>query len=101
MSTRIGRGSSSRRAAHIEWLEGRVLFASFAPLAAAVDGAANSLRAAIIAANSNNQNDTITLQAGTYQQTITNAAGQENAAVTGDLDLTESGKSVTIQGAGA
>ncbi len=46
-----------------------------------------SLREAIIAANTNGQaNDTITLGTGTYVLTITGT--NENAAATGDLDIT-------------
>lgn len=85
----------------VEPLEGRLAPATFAPLASAVDGAAGSLRAAIIASNGNGQDDTITLQAGVYQLTLANAGGQENAAATGDLDLTEAGRTITIQSAGA
>src|SRR5690242_3186840 len=85
----------------IEALERRSLLAAFNPLASATDGAVNSLRAAIIAANANSQNDTISLQSGTYLLTVANSAGQENNAAQGDLDLKESGKSVTIQGNGA
>ena len=40
----------------LESLERRTLFATFNPLAAAVDGAIGSLRAAVIAANANHQN---------------------------------------------
>ena len=55
-----------------------------------------SLREAIVAANANAGVDVITLPAGTY--TLTIAGANEDAAATGDLDLTES---VTINGAGA
>jgi hypothetical protein len=61
-------------------LEQRTLLASFTPLVAAADGAVNSLRAAIVASNGNGQNDTITLQTGTYNLTLANTAGQENNA---------------------
>ncbi len=84
----------------IEWLEGRTLLSTFYPVVAAADGAANSLRAAIIEANSNGHDDTILLQAGTYGLTVPNSAGQENAAAEGDLDLTESNHSLIIRGAG-
>src|SRR5262245_27759298 len=84
----------------VEGLEERQLPALFAPVPGATDGAAGSLRAAVIASNSNGQDDVITLQAGTYKLTVANSAGQENAAAQGDLDLTEAGRTVTIQGAG-
>src|SRR5262249_20593625 len=85
----------------VEALEDRSLPAIIAPSSAAADGQANSVRAAVIEANRNNQDDTITLQAGTYQLFLPNANGQENAAATGDLDLTEAGHTITFQGAGA
>lgn len=55
-----------------------------------------TLRDAIIAANASAGQDTITLPAGTY--TLTIAGANENAAATGDLDITES---IIINGAGA
>ena len=55
-----------------------------------------SLREAVRAANAGLGGDTIAIPAGRFRLTIAGAA--ENAAATGDLDLT---KSVTIQGAGA
>ena len=59
----------------------------------------SSLRGAIIAANANVGADTITLPAGTYTLTLANAGGlNEDACVTGDLDVTDS---LTITGAGA
>jgi CSLREA domain-containing protein len=53
------------------------------------DGACDadcSLREAVIAANANPGVDTITLPAGEYPLTL---AGEEDAAATGDLDITE------------
>jgi hypothetical protein len=64
------------------------------------DGASNSLRAAIQAANASGQDCLIQLQAGTYTLSIKNTNGQENAAAQGDLDITDSGHTVTIQGQG-
>ena len=61
-----------------------------------VDGGAGSLRQAIINANSTPGTDTINLGAGTYTLTIGGAG--ENAAATGDLDITDN---LTIVGAGA
>lgn len=55
-----------------------------------------SLRDAVIAANANAGADTITLPAGTY--TLTLVGANEDAAATGDLDITGT---VTINGAGA
>jgi len=91
-----------RRRPGLEWLETRTLLANFSPLAAAADGAVDSLRAAITTANTNTQNDTITLQAGTYELTLPNAGGlQENANATGDLDVAaDGGFTLTINGAG-
>jgi CSLREA domain-containing protein len=54
-----------------------------------------SLREAIVAANNNGQTDTITMMAGTYTLTITGTG--EDAAATGDLDITTP---LTIIGAG-
>ena len=55
-----------------------------------------SLREAIIAANAAPSDDTITVPAGTY--TLTIAGADEDAAATGDLDITSN---ITINGAGA
>lgn len=63
------------------------------PPPACVAGDCPSLRAAVIAANTNAEDDTIVLSAGTYQLEIAGAA--ENAALTGDLDIINS---VTIVG---
>ena len=72
--------------------------ASFSSLAVTTtaDGGPGSLRAAIICANSSPGPDTITLPAGTY--TLTLSGANEDAAATGDLDITDS---LTIVGAGA
>src|SRR5262245_22850697 len=78
----------------VEALETRLAPAAFAASAAAADGAAGSLRAAIIAANGNGQDDVITLTGDTYQLSVANTAGQENAARQGDLDLTEAGHTI-------
>lgn len=55
-----------------------------------------SLREAIIAANAAPSDDTITVPARTY--TLTIAGTDEDAAATGDLDITSN---ITINGAGA
>src|SRR5262249_55557741 len=57
-----------------------------------------SLRGAILKANGGGGGDTIMLPAGTYNLTIANGVAPEDAAMTGDLDIT---KSVTITGAGS
>lgn len=85
-----------------EQLEDRTLLASFNLAAGVSDGAAGSLREAIITANSNGEADTIVLGAGTYTLDIANTAGQEGLAANGDLDiLADGGNSLTITGAGA
>src|SRR5258705_13927256 len=62
-----------------------------------------SLRGAIIAANANVSADPVIINlqpATTYNLTLTNAT-QENAAATGDLDITTTIHSVTIVGGGS
>jgi HYR domain len=73
--------------------------------ATACTGAANdcSLRGAIIAANSDPSANPVTIilqPATTYNLTLANAT-QENAAATGDLDITTSLHAVTIIGGGS
>ncbi|HEY9503582.1 MAG TPA: hypothetical protein VIR01_18230, partial [Pyrinomonadaceae bacterium] len=61
-----------------------------------------SLRGAILTANADANADPITINlapATTYQLTLTNAT-QENAAATGDLDITTTLHSVSIVGGG-
>jgi hypothetical protein len=75
------------------------------PAATACTAAPNdcSLRGAIIAANANPSANPVILNlqpATTYNLTRTNAA-QENAAATGDLDITTSLHAVTIAGGGS
>jgi len=62
----------------------------------ATAGAVCTLRAAIQEANALAGTDTIVVPAGTY--TLTRAGKNENAAATGDLDITST---VIVQGAGA
>ncbi len=78
-----------------------MLPATFAPVASAADGSSGSLRAAIIQANANKEDNTINLSGGVYQLSLVNTAGQENAAATGDLDINDIGHTITIRGAGA
>jgi CSLREA domain-containing protein len=66
------------------------------------DGACDSdcsLREAIIAANANPASDTIDVPAGTYVLTLAGAA--EDAAATGDLDITDTSGELRLTGAGA
>src|SRR5262249_361275 len=83
---RPGRGREAREDGR---LRGRL-----APVPTAADGAADSLRAAIIAANGNGEDDVITLSAGVYKLTIPYNGGPENAAALGDLDLREANHTV-------
>ncbi len=76
------------------------MLTTFTPDILALDGAPGSLRAAIIAANSNGQDDVVELGSGYWKLVLPNGTGQENSAATGDFDLTEVGKTITIQGAG-
>ena len=55
-----------------------------------------TLRAAVMEANARDGNETIALPAGTF--TLTRPGQGEDAALTGDLDLTDPGDSVTITG---
>jgi len=66
-----------------------------------VDGSPTSLRHAIQMVNASGQDCLITLKAGTYTLTIKNTNGHEDAAAQGDLNITDSGHTVTIQGQGA
>ncbi len=99
-SDRRRRCRSSRAQPALESLEPRALLATFMPQASATDGNANSLRSAIMRANANSQDNTIILQAGVYQLTVPDLLGQENAGARGDLDLTDFGHTITIEGAG-
>lgn len=91
---------SSAVVLQLQPLEDRCLLAAFSPLAATPDGDAGSLRDAIQTANSNGQDDTITLEAGTYRLDQITSLVSDNTATLGDLDLTESGTTVTIVGQG-
>ena len=99
-----------RRSLQVESLESRQLLAVFHVVADVGDGEAGSLRAAIIAANQNLEDDIIELTAGNYELTLPrvdepNACDKICATVLnpigGDLDLTERGKQITIRGEGA
>jgi len=93
--------NSSRSVLHLEHLEQRVVLASFIPTiftdSAALDS--GSLRAAVLEANANGDaTNLITLPTGTYNLTLAGAG--EDAGLSGDLDLTAAGKTLTIRGAG-
>lgn len=97
-SRRSARRRQFRRRAGFEALETRLVLSTFNPLPGAVDGAMDSLRAAITAANANAEDDIIELTAGTYNLTLSGASEDNNAS--GDLDLTETGHTITMLGAG-
>ena len=59
--------------AAIEALEDRALLAAFQPSAELLDGEDGGLRHAISEANSNGEDDTITLQEGVYSLSIRNS----------------------------
>lgn len=89
----------------LEVLEDRTVLSVFTPTTFSdsnVSGA-GSLRDAIIAANADTgkATDTILLNAGTYTLSVPNSAtgGQENAAQTGDLDITNTRHELIIEGA--
>jgi hypothetical protein len=85
----------------LELLEDRMLPDRFTAIPGAPDGAAGSLRADVIAANNNGQDNVIDLQAGLYQLTIPNVNGHEVGAATGDLGITSAGHTLTIEGVDA
>jgi hypothetical protein len=100
-----GTRGHSGRARHwrplLEALEDRLAPAVFNPLPNLLDSTTgNTLRAAVIAANGNGQDNTINLGVGVYGLSITNTNGHENAAAQGDLNLTAAGHTLVIQGAG-
>lgn len=64
-----------------------------------VSGTDCSLREAVIAANAADGGDSITLADGTY--TLTISGNGEDAAATGDLDVTDTGDSLTVTGESA
>ena len=89
---------SAAIACHFEALEPRLLLSTVLVNADAADGSADSLRAAITAANSNGEDDVIELAAGTY--TLGLPGWNEDANATGDFDLTEAGHTITLRGTG-
>jgi hypothetical protein len=91
----------ARRRPLLEVLEDRLAPATFNPLPNVADSTmGNTLRADIIQANGNGQDNVINLQAGLYQLSIANTNGHESAAAQGDLNLTSAGHTIVFQGAG-
>jgi hypothetical protein len=94
-----------RRRLRLEPLEDRCVPVVITPTTFADGGlGSGSLRDAILQTNGDpgTEDDTIQLLAGTYLLTIRNTGGrQENAALTGDLDITNTSHRLIIQGAGA
>lgn len=95
-----------KRRCQLESLEARRVLATFQVVAETPDGEPGSLRAAIVAANQNNEDDVIELAEGTYQLTLPRVNERYTRddeptilnAVGGDLDLTEKGFQITIRG---
>lgn len=79
----------------VEQLETRELLAVFAVNSNVPDSAAGSLRAAIQNANANQADDTIYLTPGRYALSLDNSVAETTV---GDLDVTESGKTLLLQG---
>ncbi|MBI1312843.1 hypothetical protein GC176_16260 [bacterium] len=67
--------------------------------ASTADGEQRSLRAAVQTANALTGDDTILLAAGTYSLTLNGPVG-ENAAASGDLDITDTTGTLIIRGQG-
>ena len=91
-----GPATQRGRKLRLEPLESRHLLSAFSPLSGTPDGASGSLRDAIAQANASTEADTITLEAGTYNLTVTG-----DGDTLGDLDLTDTAYKITIFGAGA
>lgn len=93
----------------LEMLEPRRVLATFHVSADVADGEPGSLRAAIIEANQNGEDDTIEMASGDYLLTIRRIDERTTRSdyptvlnpVGGDLDLTEVGTEVVIRGVSA
>jgi hypothetical protein len=83
----------------VDQLEDRTVPAILTPSTFADGLNIGSLRDALLKANSNHQNNTIVLSAGTYDLSLSGPG--ELCGLAGNLDLTAAGFSETIQGAGA
>ena len=99
-SLRRTSGLLRRSLSSVQKLEERVVLSAFSPVLNVPDGSANSLRDVISQANSNGEDDVITLSAGQWRIGLGNSSGQDNANLTGDFDLTEGGRTIVIEGAG-
>src|SRR5262245_29482810 len=64
-------------------------------------GGPGTLRSILRLAGANREDDTVYLPPGRYQLAMPNITGQDDLGFTGDLDLTEAGRTVTVVGAGA
>ena len=84
----------------VEQLESRELLAVFSVNPNVADGAAGSLRAAIQNSNTNQADDTIYLAPGRYVLSLDNSVAETAVGDRGDLDVTESGKTLVLQGSG-
>lgn len=94
--------SLSKRFSVMEKLEQRIVLSAITPQLNGPGSDGNGLRDAIQQANSNGEDDIIYLSAGTWgNATLNGPTGQENAALTGDFDLTERDRTVIFEGAGA
>lgn len=93
--------SFSKRSATFEKLEQRLVLSAFTPQLGDFGVESHNLRETVQQANSNGEDDIIHLGAGLWQQNVVNGPnGQENAAGTGDYDLTEANQTIIIEGQG-
>ncbi|MFT5524521.1 MAG: hypothetical protein ACI9HK_002476, partial [Pirellulaceae bacterium] len=92
------RERNKQRALQFETFEERRLLAVYTPLPGAADGSAGSLRAAIQASNTNNEDDVIILGVGTYTISLGGAGDDLNGG--GDFDILDTGNSVHFTGQG-
>jgi hypothetical protein len=100
-----GHAARRERLPRLEHLEDRTVLSTLTPTTFLDSGGGFRLRDAIIAANNNASRGTVTinLKSGTYVLTAANSAvtGQENAAATGDLDITSTRHKLIIRGQGS
>ena len=100
---------NSKRFSQLELLELRRVLATFQVSADIPDGEPGSLRAAIIEANQNGEDDVIEMASGEYRLTVGRVDERMTRSdyptilnpVGGDLDLTEVGTEIIIRGADA
>lgn len=104
--TRSARRAQARRRASVvlavDVLEARTLPSTLTVTTLKDTTGAGSLRGAIIAANADagTDTDTIVLGKGVYKLTLKNTGTQENAAASGDLDVTSTSHTLIIEGKG-